>query len=328
MQIGERIQKHRKGLCLSQEELGKKLLVSRQTISLWEKGQTVPTIDNLIRLSEIFDVPVDEILGSKRKEQEADKQLNESYRFSFSKEELNEIGRLQRKRFYKKPVIITLIFIYQLVILIGTSAFSGIIGFMIGVFLFGIISLLRRIISYNRTWKNSAQRIYESTYEYLFFEHYFQINTYCNNEIIRISKCHYADIEQIQQFDKWLYLQFDGQTFIIRKNELKENSVLYSYMYRNPSKTAEVPVPGIWRTVSVILFIASILSILGALALVGAVTSINGQFLDNMWMFFLLTPIPISSIVVGFVYKYKKNIIVGIIMTAFLCLYGSFVFMF
>ena len=30
------------------EGLGQKLLVSRQTISLWEKDQTVPTIDNLI----------------------------------------------------------------------------------------------------------------------------------------------------------------------------------------------------------------------------------------------------------------------------------------
>ena len=52
-----------------------------------------------------------------------------------------------------------------------------------------------------------------------------------------------------------------------------------------------------------------------------------------MWLFFLLTPIPISSIVFGFVlksknYKYKKNVIVGIIMAALLCIYGSFSFIF
>ena len=50
MTVGERIQMYRKQLGFSQEELGQKLLVSRQTISLWEKNQTVPTIDNLIRL--------------------------------------------------------------------------------------------------------------------------------------------------------------------------------------------------------------------------------------------------------------------------------------
>ena len=69
MTVGEKIQTYRKQLGMSQEELGQKLLVSRQTISLWEKDQTVPTIDNLIRLREIFSVSVDEILGFENIEQ-------------------------------------------------------------------------------------------------------------------------------------------------------------------------------------------------------------------------------------------------------------------
>ena len=67
MTIGESICKHRKELGMSQEELGKKLLVSRQTISLWEKDQTVPTVDNLMRLREIFGTTLDEILFAKEK---------------------------------------------------------------------------------------------------------------------------------------------------------------------------------------------------------------------------------------------------------------------
>ncbi len=63
MTVGEKIQKYRKELGMSQEELGQKLLVSRQTVSLWEKDQTVPTLDNLKRLKEIFNVSIDEILG-------------------------------------------------------------------------------------------------------------------------------------------------------------------------------------------------------------------------------------------------------------------------
>jgi len=62
MTVGESISKHRKELGISQETLGKTLLVSRQTVSLWEKDRTVPTIDNLIRLKDIFGVSVDEIL--------------------------------------------------------------------------------------------------------------------------------------------------------------------------------------------------------------------------------------------------------------------------
>ena len=87
MAIGEKIQLYRKKLELSQEELGQKLLVSRQTISLWEKGQTVPTIDNLIRLKEIFGVSVDELLDcnafcEKEDEKETEKPF-EKYNFKF-----------------------------------------------------------------------------------------------------------------------------------------------------------------------------------------------------------------------------------------------------
>ncbi len=62
MTIGEKIQFNRKKLNLSQEELAKKLFVSRQTISLWEKNETAPTIDNLLRLKEIFGISIDMIL--------------------------------------------------------------------------------------------------------------------------------------------------------------------------------------------------------------------------------------------------------------------------
>lgn len=63
MTVGQTIQEHRKKKGLSQEELGQQLLVSRQTVSLWETDQTLPTIDNLIRLREIFGISVDELLG-------------------------------------------------------------------------------------------------------------------------------------------------------------------------------------------------------------------------------------------------------------------------
>ena len=333
MTVGEKIQAYRKRLGMSQEELGQKLLVSRQTISLWEKDQTVPTIDNLIRLREIFGVSVDEILGFETIEQNNEILPNESYRFTFSKQELNEIYRLQRKSIYKRPIIFTVLCILMIVFFIGSSAPDVMIGFSFGMFLIGAVSHIKGIRAYSKAWKNSTERICKSVYEYKVFENYISVNIYRENEKIRESKCFFTDIEQIQQFGKWLFLQFGGQSFIIRKSDLKENSAFYSYMYKNPSKIIEPPVSNKWRTISIILFVASLLSIMGALVLVGAVSNANGLFVENMWLFFLLTPIPIASIIFGFVlkskgYKYKKNIIVGFIMTFFLCIYGSFTFMF
>ena len=47
MEIGERIAQLRKSRNLSQEELAEKLLVSRQIVSLWESGKSLPSTDNI-----------------------------------------------------------------------------------------------------------------------------------------------------------------------------------------------------------------------------------------------------------------------------------------
>ena len=332
MSLGENIQKYRKDLGLSQEELGQKLLVSRQTISLWEKDQTVPTIDNLIRLKEVFGVSVDEILGFENKTQSGEPKPNEAYKFNFSETELNQIHRSQRSIIYRKTVILALVFAFIIVSLISSSPSEFLIGIVLGSISVCFAAFFKLMYDNNKAWKNSIKRISESVYEYKIFEDHILIGIYHNDEKVRSSKCCFADIEQIQQFDKWLLFRFCGQFFIVRKSDLKENSAFYSFMYKNPSKTV-VNIPNKWRIISRVLFFASLLSIFAAMTLVSLATRENHSINENMWLFFVLTPIPIASTVFGFVlkskgYKYKKNIIAGIIVTIFLCVYGSFSFMF
>lgn len=57
-----KIFRKRKGL--TQENVAEDLNVVRQTISKWEKGISVPDADMLIRLAEILDVSVSELIGS------------------------------------------------------------------------------------------------------------------------------------------------------------------------------------------------------------------------------------------------------------------------
>lgn len=47
--------------------------MSRQTISQWETDQTVPTLDNLVRLKEVFGTSVDEMLNAEPKETKINK---------------------------------------------------------------------------------------------------------------------------------------------------------------------------------------------------------------------------------------------------------------
>lgn len=47
---------------LSQEDLAEQLGVSRQSVSKWETGQSVPDLDKIIKLADLFGVTVDELV--------------------------------------------------------------------------------------------------------------------------------------------------------------------------------------------------------------------------------------------------------------------------
>lgn len=63
--INENIRNARKKKGISQEELAIKLNVVRQTVSKWEKGLSVPDADLLIRISDLLEVPVNDLLDIK-----------------------------------------------------------------------------------------------------------------------------------------------------------------------------------------------------------------------------------------------------------------------
>lgn len=51
---------------LSQDELAEKVFVTRQAVSRWENGDTVPNTETLKLLSKLFDVSINTLLGSPR----------------------------------------------------------------------------------------------------------------------------------------------------------------------------------------------------------------------------------------------------------------------
>lgn len=64
MELGKKILEYRKKNGLSQEELGEKINVTRQTISNWELGETSPNIEQLKMLSKELNVSIDELLDN------------------------------------------------------------------------------------------------------------------------------------------------------------------------------------------------------------------------------------------------------------------------
>lgn len=67
MQTGQKIASLRKNAGLNQDELAKKLYVSRELVSKWENGKRNPDYQMLIRISAVFNVAVDELFDSDEK---------------------------------------------------------------------------------------------------------------------------------------------------------------------------------------------------------------------------------------------------------------------
>lgn len=68
--LGENLAKYRKKAGYSQEELADKLGVSRQAVSKWERGEASPDTENLIALSRLYGVTLDELVNKEPSESE------------------------------------------------------------------------------------------------------------------------------------------------------------------------------------------------------------------------------------------------------------------
>lgn len=62
MELSQKLQHRRKEMNLTQEEVAEKIHVSRQTISNWETGRTLPDINSLVLISNIYDISLDNLI--------------------------------------------------------------------------------------------------------------------------------------------------------------------------------------------------------------------------------------------------------------------------
>lgn len=76
MTLGEKIAKLRTEHHLSQGDLAEKMDVSRQSISKWETGNSIPNLYKLVALSELFNVSLDTLLKEQEPQEEKDLQLD------------------------------------------------------------------------------------------------------------------------------------------------------------------------------------------------------------------------------------------------------------
>lgn len=330
MTTGEKIRFYRNRLGLSQEELGQKLTANRQTVEFWESDEATPTVKELIRLKKLFGVTVDELLSDGADVPKTAAEPKEFYQFVYPAEELAKMNNTTRKigLNLQMPQIITLIALLLAGFCIDNV--SGGAEFMFGFLLaVGLLFWKNRHMIKKNQHKNLT-KIAQSCYQYQVFDNYFTLTIRRNDEVVRTSKFYFEEVEQLFDIGEYFLPFVAGQTFILRKADLAKDSAFYRYITCYPTRIRRANDK--WRLLSGVFTAAAFLSFCGgaALALRSGTRFIPAQ---NMRVFLWFLPVPLASVVYGFVlkargYPYKTNVIVGIIITILLCVYGCFSFIF
>lgn len=108
MEFNNKLYELRKQKGFSQEELANRLNVSRQTISKWEVGESTPDMENLVAISELFEISLDELVLDKVPEEaDTSAQVVKSELYSDIKENvLTDENRKKAKKGLKIAAIV------------------------------------------------------------------------------------------------------------------------------------------------------------------------------------------------------------------------------
>lgn len=119
--FSENLKTLRKQKGFSQEELASRLHVVRQTISKWEKNLSVPDADTLIRLAEILEVSVSELLGSKIETKNGNVTNDVAEQLSRINEQLAIKNRRSRRIWKAIAIILVVFFLISVFIIMSLS---------------------------------------------------------------------------------------------------------------------------------------------------------------------------------------------------------------
>ncbi|MBQ9759846.1 MAG: helix-turn-helix domain-containing protein [Clostridia bacterium] len=340
MTVGEKIQQYRKRAGLSQEELGRQLLVSRQTISLWENGQTLPTLDNLIRLREIFGTSIDEMLCE---ETAAEEQNGESlsaplekHEFIYSEAELRALRRHESLPSLLGLILSAAVFAIGLICFVllqslseGTVGMWGdvlsfifpmVLGAWIGAFAVGIPLFAWRFWHIERRTAHTVSSLRDYTHTLEIYADRIALSSYRNGEL---RACREILAEAI------LY-RVDGEqvtVLVTRDGELALPYILAqgSEWIRTVPERDKRPMSHLQKYGLLALFVASFVAVGTAVTVAAILFGIGYPYAKKtvMTVSFVLASLPLASLVWSLLARrgrrYLKNVIAGALAIAVLC---------
>lgn len=345
MTFGQKFRKLREESGFSQDNIASMLFVTTQNVIGWENDEILPSVDILAKLSQIFGVSVDELLGNiqngnlghplAKVEIVSDKnEINKIFKFKF----LNSISVLT-SAFILLTVILSVTILTQQYIEPYNSTFSAGASGITKILLYPTAILITVLILCIIRSKTITAACNQANGNLLFYNNFITIQhtdgTSCNKQ--------YSSVKKIYELDYYLVLLFsDGKIICIKKetsegyfdyiiNIFRSHNALKNYTVTKTRNKPKFSQSRLFHIKSIITGLTVI--VIGSIYLslmiwsFGIIKQTSSIYI-NIILAFLPVLIPICSLIFGIVVfckniKSKRLIISSAIMLFFTLIYSS-----
>lgn len=352
IQIGEKIFQLRRKEGISQEELADKMNVSRQSVSLWETNQTLPSIDNLIAISEIFNVSLNELCGKKEEPYPEKivvaapgKQCLAKTETYYDKDIYAKMYKVGFSNFLVRTILGVVVSLIMGLIFAFTEGFesASLVLFSISLSIVITIPLTKRRIS--KQIRETMKLEPDKTVTLFFHEDFVEIEGKSSSSSFGYG-VKYTDIELVVWKKDYVHFTYNNRFFGFNTPADDELGIIKLKLsaakkfssakekISNENLVRVVKQKGAFKTALLVLFVLSFFTLfLGMMFVAIAMDIVLQDFIAKLWVMLLALPLPLSCLVLGIIgkkrrFKSTKNIVTGIIFSCLLCIYGSFSFIF
>lgn len=239
----------------------------------------------------------------------------ESYTFTYTTEEYDEAVRSVLQGYLVRTVVTGILFaaITAGVIMSDMTDFLG--GFLVGWTLIYFLMSLAGLLTIRKNWKSTKAKVCSSENKYELFDDYLLFTVTRDGECVHFTKLEYDKLRRKIDTGNMYLLDFANQGYIIKKQEIAENSIFHSLNPKAPEKPSAT-----LKSLSVVLLVLSIVSGVSGVLLIGSNMFNYGAM--QWWYLLAFGLIPIASLVFGFYMKKygtgKGNVIAGLFAFAFI----------
>lgn len=226
MTLGQNLQNLRNLKGFSQDDIAAMLSVSVQNVIQWEADETMPSIDILVKLSQIFGVSVDEILGNTQ---------GNNFERPIAKAKIvtdkKEIYKIFNFKFLNSLSVLSSVIVLILVLLLASTLFklynktplTSVVD-LIRVFIYPAVILIIDIILLviKNSTKSTAGNVPEGN---LLFYSNFSTIQHTDGSAHNIQ---YSSVKKVYELDYYLVLLFADRSLICIKKDKAEGYINYA----------------------------------------------------------------------------------------------------